>query len=561
MKTHSIAASSRFLGRFWVLVAALAVLPSTPHAQDSKTVPQGPIPNPVLDPQVADRPLTSSPRLPESLKGRVLTLDNIVSIALATNRDLALQTEAYLRTRGSTTSARAGLGPTLNLNYNLYGYNVAQTSNLGGQSIVTNQQFQNQVNAIVSVPIDISGELRAARDQAKFNEIVAKLEINRTRNEIVLQAKTAFYSVLRAQALVKVAQDALQNAVDRLSDAQLRVSAGTSARFDVTTAKSDVATAERTLIGNRSSLSQAFASLNSVIGIDVDTPVMLTSAGAVEIPESAKSAYVGPDIKPSKAPENDIKVGADGTVSDLGAAQAAAAHDVALSNPLPENAEYRSLLNDSIKTRPEILRDDAAIAAAKKGVTVAHAGLKPSLSLGYNYAYTPNTGAFGQQTTGYGQLTLSVPIFDSGAARGRVTQANAGVATAETNRRGTIDSITLELRKAYLNLQAAELSVKVARQSLAQADEAYRLARLRYTTGVTSQEGISPIVELSNAQQTLSQAQSDYVNALYDYNNGRCTVDKAVGRYAYTQNNSGHSAPPPTKEVGRQSRRTSGSLI
>jgi len=213
--------NSRSSNWFWALGAALAVLPSLSPAQTSPPAPQDVLPKPALELSAADRPLKSSPQLPNSLRGRALTLDDIVAIALATNRDLALQSESYLRTRGASTTARAGLGPSLSLNYNLFGYNEAQVNNLGGQSIVTNQQFQNQVNATVSVPIDINGELRAARDQAKFNEIAVKLDINRTRNEIVLQAKSAFYSVLRAQALVKVARDGLQNAVDRLSDAEL----------------------------------------------------------------------------------------------------------------------------------------------------------------------------------------------------------------------------------------------------------------------------------------------------------------------------------------------------
>lgn len=535
----------------WAFGAALAALPNSVPAQTLNTAPQGTLPAPALKLPVADRPLKKSPQLPESLRGKALTLDDVVSVALATNRDLALQLEAYLRNHGATTTARAGLGPALSLNYNLLGYNNAQASNLGGQSITTNQQFQNQINATVSVPIDIGGDLRAAKDQAKFNEIAAKLDINRTRNEIVLEAKNGFYSVLRAQALVKVAQDALQNAVDRLSDAQLRVQAGTAARYDVTTAKSAVASAEKTLISNRNSLAQAFASLNSVLGIDVDTQLELTSAGAVEIPDIANLTYTGPDLKPSKPPENDLMVGADGTVGDGGAAQAAAAKDITVSNAIPLDDQYRSLLAESLKMRPEVLREDASVAAAKKGVTVARAGLRPSLSLGYNYTYTPNVGAFGQKTTGYGELTLSLPIFDSGATRGRITQAKADVATAEINRRSTVDSITLELRQAYMNLQAAELSLKAARQSLAQADEAYRLARLRYTTGVTSQEGVSPLIELSDAQQTLSQAQSDYINALYDYNNGRSALDKAVGRYSYTQSPLGYTAPPADKEVGR----------
>jgi outer membrane protein TolC len=221
-------------------------------------------------------------------------------------------------------------------------------------------------------------------------------------------------------------------------------------------------------------------------------------------------------------------------LGDAGSSVAAQAINFQVSNPIPEDGGFKILLEEALRTRAEILRDDARIDAARKGIFVAQSGTLPSLSVGYNYQYTPDVGALGQEHTGYGSLTLSFPIFDSGAARGRITQARADLSTQETNRRSDVDSITLELREAYLNLQSAELSIKSSREALAQADEAYHIARLRYSSGVTSQTGVSPIVELSTAQQTLTQAQSNYVNALYDYNADRSALDKAVGRYSYT---------------------------
>jgi outer membrane protein TolC len=511
--------------------------PGQTEAPPSTTALQSPLPAAALGLASGTHPTKKSPGLtdlPPFLRDRPLTIKDAVAVSLSTNQNLALQVEAFLRSRGVVTTTGASLGPSLSTNYSLDAYNKAQTANLGGQPVTISEQYQNQVTASLSLPIDLTGELRAALSQSKYLEIAAKLDIDRTRNEIVLSTKNAFYAVLRAQAQVRVAQDALQNAIDRLADSQLRVDAGTATRFDLTTAKSEVATAQETLVGDRSSLSQAFASLNNAMGISVLVPLQITTDGAITIPDSAKTPYIVPPIKPSAPAEDNLRISTDGTLGDAGSSVAAQAINFQVSNPIPEDGGFKILLEEALRTRAEILRDDARIDAARKGIFVAQSGTLPSLSVGYNYQYTPDVGALGQEHTGYGSLTLSFPIFDSGAARGRITQARADLSTQETNRRSDVDSITLELREAYLNLQSAELSIKSSREALAQADEAYHIARLRYSSGVTSQTGVSPIVELSTAQQTLTQAQSNYVNALYDYNADRSALDKAVGRYSYT---------------------------
>lgn len=522
------------------------------------TTQQSALPAPALPLPKGDHPRLVSPTLQdltEQVKSQALTINDVVAIALATNRTLAAEVSNYLQAQGISSTARAGLGPTLSTGYSFYRYNQEQSSNLGGQSIVTQQQYANQLSAALSLPIDITGELRATASQAKFQEIAVRLEINRVRNEIVLNTKNAFYNVLRNQALVKVAQDNLQNAVDRLADAQQRLEAGTVARYDVTTARTDVANAQQTLIRNSNALSQAFASLNSTLGIDINTPLQLTTKDAVEVPMSAASVDgTAPTVKPRPLPDNDQAIEPGELLGDQGASQVVGVQEFVVSNPIVLGTDYDSLLQEALKTRAEILREDANIAAARRGITVARAGLQPRLSAGYNLNYAPNVGALGQETIGYAGLTLSIPLFDSGATRGRVTQARSRVASAETNRRDQVDAVTLDVRQAYLNLQQAQQAIAAARQELAQADEAYRLARLRYSTGVTAQSGVSPLIELSNAQQSLSQAQSNYVNALYDFNNNRSALDKAAGRYSYTPGPLGFAAPPDARTVGRNLR-------
>ncbi|RYG87114.1 TolC family protein, partial [bacterium] len=85
----------------------------------------------------------------------------------------------------------------------------------------------------------------------------------------------------------------------------------------------------------------------------------------------------------------------------------------------------------------------------------------------------------------------------------------------------------------YVNLSQARERVRVVNVGVAQAREAFRLARLRAIAGVSASPQVSPQLELSNAQATLTQAESNRVNALYDFNVARSALDRATGRFSY----------------------------
>jgi outer membrane protein len=62
--------------------------------------------------------------------------------------------------------------------------------------------------------------------------------------------------------------------------------------------------------------------------------------------------------------------------------------------------------------------------------------------------------------------------------------------------------------------------------------------------GVSGTTGVSPQLEISNAQTSLAQAESNVVNAIYDYNTARAQLDRATGRYSFVENGPGYKSPP-----------------
>lgn len=505
---------------------------------------QKPVPPAAFASPRLDRPAAVSPELADldsRLSEQPLTISDAVSIALSTNRQLALAGESLYRAQGRTSETRAALNPGLGLSV---GPNYLANSIQPGGSIA------------VTLPIDISGALRAATSQAQFQEVATRLDINRTRNQIVYDVRGAFYNALRSQALVGVATENLQNSLDRLKDANLRYGLQTVAYFDVVRAQTDVANAQRLVIQARNGVSLNIGNLNSAIGIDVTTPLHISDRNAVEQPPGVAPPTVAPIT-----PQSDVPPGGTGNGVTLAAptAEALQAQTIGLTAPRPDvvidqalrmGSDFDPILKEALATRPEVLEADAQIAAAGRGIQYARRSRLPGLSLSlgyYNLRNSTGTRRIDEPEAGVG---ISLPLFDGGLARAREQQARADIATATTNRRQAIDQVTLDVQQAYLNLVQARDQVAVANVALAQARTGFRLSRVRYNVGV-ARAGISPQLEVSDAQAALTQAESNQVNAIYDYNQSRSQLDRAIGRFAFVPDGTGYTQIPAARILGR----------
>ncbi|MCW3052115.1 MAG: outer membrane protein [Chthonomonadales bacterium] len=531
---------------------------------------QAPLPDPALPVPSGKEPLKDSPNqeaLAKFLKGRSVTMNDAVAIALAVNRPLAVAVSGLYKAQGRTEEARAALNPTFGIGANIAQYDAPTTASFGTTSLTIQNAFNATIGPRATLPIDIFGSLRAAVSQSQFQEIAAKIEINRVRNQIVLDVKSAFYNVLRAQAQAAVAQDGLANALARLNSAQKNYAAGTSPRFDVITAQRDVADAQQALIQAKSQVSLSLALLKSNMGVSIRTPLKITDAGAVETPPDTTPPTVPPTTSPtipkigpnSQVPNAPLRDTPDPQKAQTIGPDLARPTDPTgkpltdtpltgeVEDPINLGPDFDRINQEALRTRPEILQAEANIAAARKGIQIARRSSQPTISASAGYDYTPTAAGFTRANQASIGLNLNVPIFDGGLSRARVHEAEGDIASAETSRRQAIDQIQVEVQQADLTLLQARDRVAVANVGLAQAREASRLAQVRYNAGVSQAVGVSPILELSTAQTSLTQAESNLVNALYDYNTARAQVDRAVGRYSYTKTAPGYTAPPTIK--------------
>jgi len=463
--------------------------------------------------QSPERPILRSPvigQLSQYIAGHTLTIDDAVKLTLAINRTMAQARANLYVFEGKTSEAYAALNPTLStalegiqLNKSIQNkyLTVLDPATLNqpiGKEYTTYNLDQKFVGVTAELPIDINGTIRAAASQAKFEELGYRLDVNRTRNQIVSDVKGAFYDALRAQALVKVAEENLKNSQDRLKDAQDRLAARVVTKFDVLRAQTDVAAAQQQLIVAHSTEKTDIAILNSVIGVKVDTAELITDNGAVVVPSQ---------------PASD-----------------------ALQEGGQLGPEFDSDLKEALLNRPELQEADAFESAAKKGIDVARRTQLPSLNLSWSYLYAPDAGGSNPIYHSWvAEALFSIPIFDGGVARARVKEAKGSLYSAEVSKRQAIDQVTLEAEQAFLAVNEAQQRVSVAEATLVEATEAFKLAQVRYKAGVTARTGLSPLLELSDAQNALTLAESNRVNALYDYNSANARLDRALGRYSFAK--------------------------
>jgi outer membrane protein len=142
---------------------------------------------------------------------------------------------------------------------------------------------------------------------------------------------------------------------------------------------------------------------------------------------------------------------------------------------------------------------------------VAAAGLTPvaQTGLGNNYA------AAG--------VNVNIPIINGHLFGARTSEARYRAQAEQQNLRDLENRITRDVRTAWLNVNSAFQRLSVTEQLLRQATLAADLAQSRYNLGLGS------IVELSQAQLNVTQAQIAEASAKYDYQSQVSTLNYEVG--------------------------------
>ena len=91
-------------------------------------------------------------------------------------------------------------------------------------------------------------------------------------------------------------------------------------------------------------------------------------------------------------------------------------------------------------------------------------------------------------------------------------------------RRQMESAVRLQVREAYLNLNAARQRVEVSQDSAAQAEESLRILQNRYDAGLAT------IMDVLRAETMRTSAQNNHLNAVYDYRLAFAALELATGK-------------------------------
>lgn len=395
-----------------------------------------------------------------------LSLEDAVRIALANSPTMPVAAEEARRAAAAATQARAAQLPSLRLSWT--GQTSKSVSRLGGPSADT-RQTQRTAQVVLEQTFFESGlkeDIRAAIASAE----ASRHALADTERLLALEVAQRFYAALAAQEFVEVAKRAVASAQQHLLRVQARIEEGTAAPADRYPFEVELAQAQVQRLQAETQAQVALDDLKAVMGLPAETPIQL--AGALARP------------------------------------------------PLP--GELSELVRAAYASRPDVLEQQAYIEAARQNLRAAQLRRGPVVSAGGSVGY----GRYTEVTDEAWALELgvSLPLFDGDLTKAQVEAARASLAIAEENLRRIRLNISAEVERNYLTaaqaagrIDAAEAAVRAARVSLEAAEAKYAL-------------GAGTVIEVTDAEVKLRQAEADRVQAYYDYNTALAALLAALGQ-------------------------------
>lgn len=183
----------------------------------------------------------------------------------------------------------------------------------------------------------------------------------------------------------------------------------------------------------------------------------------------------------------------------------------------PCEISLKEALEKASQFRAEMYNVQQQEIILEKMVEVAKSNKKPQIVLNME------SGLTGWQVAVMGEI----PIFDGGINKSKIKQAELNLAQLKQSKSQVEQLIEFEVRSAYLNMKEAEKLVKITEQGIKDSRESFRIAQVKYS------EGIATNTEVIDAQSALIEAETNHLNALYDYNTSRAKLIKAMGLLSY----------------------------
>lgn len=436
---------------------------TAPIIRENKSFPG----EPEVPPMLEAAPLPIAPPEPEmepSVQGAVpapmrLTYREAVQLTLERSPELEEYRSRIREAEAGIDVARAPGLPQLGLEGIYTRSEPGQVLNFGGAQVNLQPNDNYNVGLTLRQTIATFGRLHWANLAAELTERAAREQYRAQLEGQIQQASNRYLLALLADEEVQIYRQQLKGREEFLRTAEILFKAGTVARFDVLRARSEVSQARQALLEAENAARSAEASLASLIGVDPGTELEL----------------------------------------------------VAVETGTEPPTDTREAMERALTRRPEIRALAWAVEASRARVELEGSQDNPNLALLSTATHRNAAGLAAQTEQWNTSVVLTVPFADGGLARARADQAREAVNQIEQRLVATRRSVALEVEQAFLDLRTRWERIQVAEENLAQAEEALRVAAIRYRAG------LSISVELLDAETAFTRARQAVAGARYLY--------------------------------------------
>ncbi|GAB1351754.1 TolC family protein [Erysipelotrichia bacterium] len=436
---------------------------------------------PEFDPADLWKNFSEPPVLKTDESGRITLRDvhisDILKIALLRNRQVNAAAQRIDQANGQVLQARSLLGTRMTGNFSQTRVDDVAKSISGGKTIDLGKRDSQAAYVEVTQPLFLSGKDQSTLNSARLGRSIAGSGDFLTRQSILLETTLRWLSWLFAGEAEKVSEKNLELAQAHHDLVKARFQHKQVSQFEVLRAEVRLAQARSDLRKQTNTRELACLDLLRILDLPEDTEV--TSGERLKM------------IKASIDPVRDA--------------------------------------SEAIELREDLRMKRLEVKIAREAIASARSENQPVVSLfGQTGVQDPSSkSSMGNyERKGYWRagIVANFTLSDGGMRKGRIKEADSRLALAENALHENIEQAKIEIRKASLNIETAEEVVTSQREALKQAEEALRLAGVRYKNGLFTQ------VELFDAENAYLLTRLQYLQAIHSYHQAVASYHLATGK-------------------------------
>jgi outer membrane protein TolC len=411
-----------------------------------------------------------------------LTIDETIKLGLDNSHLLHSSREKVKNAEARMNELKTNMLPSLNLSGTYTRLSPIEPfiiiiPGLGDFNLSSNIVDNYSAKLTLQQPIFTGFKLSSSVSMADYNFQAQKQDYTKDEHDLIYNIKNAYWTLYKANQLKLVVDENVNQIKAHLEDVNNLFNQGMATKNDVLKVQVQLGDVQ-------------------IRQIDANNNVRLTMLNLNNVMSQPLSSQIEP---------------------------------VEIVNPQVEILNNLDLfLNKAYDYRPELKGTELRIKAGESGVTFAQSGWWPQvflvgdyLSAKPNQRIFPSTNQFNQ--TWDINLTVSVNLWNWMATKDQTDQAETQLEQVKDSYKIIKDNITLEVTQNYLNIQQAKEKMIVAGNTVAQAEENYRVTDDKFKNGLTLNS------ELLDAEVAMLTAKTNFVQSQVDYELAKAQLEKSSG--------------------------------